>query len=323
MLSLENIINKQYMLGSQTINSKSIHIAFGIDSSFFIGTGVLISSILKHTPQNIIFHIFVDTINKKNLKNFEQLTQKYTNSNIYIYIINPEIFDNLPTFFTWSKAMYYRFIIPHICQKYTDKIIYLDSDILCLDDISNIYNIPLNNNIAAVVLDSPYMVPYAKKQFNFKGNSYFNSGFLFINIPAWIKNNISINALDLLNKPNTFKFYDQDVLNILLENKFIPIDKKYNTIYHLADMKESISNDTIFLHYSGSVKPWQAWGQYHHLTPLWLSYKTESPWTNEPIQHPSTYKQAKFMARMLFRNKKYSYSFIWYIKYALLKLFRK
>lgn len=219
--------------------------------------------------------------------------------------------------------MYYRFLIISCLNPHKKNILYLDSDILCLNNFIHLSSLNLKNNISAVIADHPNMVKYAKKHFIFNNPYYFNSGVMLINTINWEKECISYQAIDMLIKKNSFKYFDQDVLNILLTHKTSLLDKKYNTIYHLADMKNNISNDTIFLHYSGSVKPWQAWGQYHFLTPLWLKYKNNSPWKDVPITQPKTYKQAKFMARTLLRNYKYHSSAYWYLKYSFWKINQK
>lgn len=318
----KNIILKKETLGNNKLieDTTSIHIAFGIDANFTIGTGVLIYSILQHNNNNMVFHIFTDSIYPEDISRFKELTYKANNISIIIYYVNPNKFSTLPIFFTGSQAMYYRFIISKLLYNITDNILYLDSDILCLNSFENLFHQNFSSNIAGVVSDHDSMLNYAQKAFNLNSNYYFNSGFLIINLINWEKNNISDKAISLLLNKNNFKYYDQDVLNLLLANKTLLLEKKYNTIYHLADMNTPISNDTIFLHYSGSVKPWQSWGQYHFLTPLWLKYKNNSPWKNVPILQPQTYKQAKFMTRMSYRNKKFIKSIYWYIKYSFWKI---
>lgn len=68
---------------------------------------------------------------------------------------------------------------------------------------------------------------------------------------------------------------DQDVLNMLLADKLVYADIKYNTQFSLNyQLKESfknpVTNDTVFIHYIGPTKPWHDWAwdyQYHKL--LW------------------------------------------------------
>lgn len=318
----ENIILKKQILGNQKLLSDktSKHIAFGIDANFTIGTGVLIYSILQHNKSGMVFHIFTDSIYDKDIQRFNNLTRDYVNISIIVYYVNPEKFAELPTFFTWSQAMYYRFIVSEILFNITDVVLYLDSDMLCLNAFDELFEKNFDNDIAGVVSDNDGMLEYAKKFFKINSQYYFNSGFLMINLKKWRQNEISRKAIAKLRNKNNFKYYDQDVLNILLENKTSLLEKKYNIVYHLADMKNTIYNDTVFLHYSGSVKPWQAWGQYHFLTLLWLKYKNSSPWKDVPVFQPKTYKQAKFMARILRRNGIYFSAIYWYIKYSVWKI---
>lgn len=318
----KNIILKKDVLGNAALIEQpgSLHIAFGIDANFTIGTGALIYSILQHNKANFVFHIFTDNIYREDILRFQQLCTANSNICINIYCVNPQNFSALPTFFTWSQAMYYRFLISEGLPKNVDTVLYLDSDILCLQDFTELFSHRFADKIAAVVPDSPYMIEYAKQNFDFQNPYYFNSGFMLINLQNWRKNDISAKAIELLLQKNNFKFYDQDVLNLLLTGYTDTLPKKYNTVYHLADMNENIAKDTVFLHYSGSVKPWQLWGQYHFLTPLWLRYKNASPWKDMPIARPSNYKQAKFMARMSRRNDKLLTSLYWYTKYSLWKL---
>ena len=320
----KNIILKKDVLGNAALIEQpgSLHIAFGIDANFTIGTGVLIYSILQHNTADFVFHIFTDNIYNSDIARFRKLCQGYSNISIIIYHVNPENFSKLSTSFIWSQATYYRFIVNMYLNKLTSSVLYLDSDILCINNFEKLFDKDFDNNIAMVVSDYPGMMTYAKKEFNLDTAFYFNAGFLYINLNEWQQQDISQKAIDLSLKRN-YKYYDQDVLNILCSHKTIRLDKKYNTIYHLADMKEDIDKGTIFLHYSGSVKPWQLWGQYHFLTPLWLKYKNASPWKDVPISRPSNYKQAKFMARMSRRNGKSLASLYWYAKYSVWKIYTK
>lgn len=319
----KNIILKKEILGNNKLieNTTSLHVAFGIDANFTIGTGVLIYSILQHNNNNMVFHIFTDSIYPEDVSRLKKLTSTTHNIAIIIYYVNPINFSQLSTSFIWSQATYYRFLINTSLNNITDKILYLDSDILCINSFKNLFQLDFKKNILMAVSDFPEMLSYAKKYLTLNSKFYFNAGVLLINLNNWSYNNISNKAIELSLK-NNFKYYDQDVLNLLLANKTLLLEKKYNTIYHLADMNTPISNDTIFLHYSGSVKPWQSWGQYHFLTPLWLKYKNNSPWKDVPILQPKTYKQAKFMARMSYRNKKYNKALHWYIKYIFWKIFK-
>ena len=128
----KNIILKKETLGNNKLieDTTSIHIAFGIDANFTIGTGVLIYSILQHNNNNMVFHIFTDSIYPEDVSRFKKLTSTTHNIAIIIYYVNPINFSQLSTSFIWSQATYYRFLINTSLNNITDKILYLDSDIL-------------------------------------------------------------------------------------------------------------------------------------------------------------------------------------------------
>ena len=317
----QNIVLKKTTLGNNNLIAEpsTMHIAFGIDANFTIGTGVLIYSILQHNSNKMVFHIFTDNMYTNDLARFKQLCNNNDNICIVIYYINPDTFSNLPTFFTWTHAIYYRFAICEYLHNITNSILYLDSDILCINNFKSLFERKFNNNIAMVVSDFPQMINYAKKNLSLRSKIYFNTGVLYINLKIWHEECISFKAIKLLLN-NDFKYPDQDALNILLYDKIFSLPQKYNVIYHLADMDTSIDINTIFLHYSGSVKPWQLWGQYHKLTKLWLKYKNSSPFKDIPILYPQTYKQAKYMAKMSKRNNQNITSLYWFYKYSLWKL---
>lgn len=318
----KDIILKKQILGNENLISdkNSFHIAFGIDANFTIGTGVLIYSILQHNKANMVFHIFTDSIYYDDISRFTKLINN-NNIAIIIYFVNPKNFSNLPTEYTWTQAIYYRILACECLPTSISKILYLDSDILCLKSLINLFNYQFNDNIAMVTGGIQTKNRYIKSlNYNFKNTFYFNSGVMLINIPAWKKHNISSKFIDLLSTHNDFKYFDQDVLNILLYNKVLKIPHKYNDVCPLMDINSNINTDTILLHYAGSCKPWHQWGKGHSLTKLWLNYKLKSPWKDVPILQPTTYRQAKNMARIHKKNKQYLSALYWYLRYSLWKI---
>ncbi|MDQ0203454.1 glycosyltransferase family 8 protein [Pectinatus haikarae] len=319
-----NIIKAKKNIANDVSIRTGMNIAFGIDAEFALGMGVLMTSIVKNNPgTNIVFHIFTDKLNSADINCLALLGQEYKTVAVYIYYIDGDKFSHLPILFTWSKAIYYRFIICGELQNKTDKCLYLDSDILCLQPLKKLFQIDLDGVISAVAADYDFMTGYAKKNLGFTGEKYFNSGMMLINVDEWNKNHISEQSITMLQQKSNFKFYDQDVLNMLLADKILFLPHCYNMIYHLADMNENPADDTVFLHYSGSVKPWQSWGQFHFLTSLWIKYQMMSPWKAVSIQNPNTYKQAKFMARTMKKTGNFKGWLKWSCLYGLWKLRKK
>ena len=127
----------------------------------------------------------------------------------------------------FTTAIYYRLSIASILKDKLENFWYLDADILCVDSIKGMLSININNYVLAAVQDKCMKPDYIKSIGLNSNNKYFNSGVLFINVKAWNDFQVFEKFNQLISKRD-YKFPDQDVLNILLENKVNFIDEKFN-----------------------------------------------------------------------------------------------
>ncbi|MDA0624950.1 glycosyl transferase family 8, partial [Acinetobacter baumannii] len=125
-------------------------------------------------------------------------------------------------------------------------------------------------------------------------NKYFNSGVLFINVKAWNDFQVFEKFNQLISKRD-YKFPDQDVLNILLENKVNFIDEKFNFF-----TQEKIH--PVLIHFVSSPKPWSVAASH---SAKYLEYYYQSPWKDQPLDAPKNSKEAKKYAKILWRQSKY------------------
>ncbi|MBD3716990.1 hypothetical protein IE994_09145 [Enterobacter hormaechei] len=109
------------------------------------------------------------------------------------------------------------------------------------------------------------------------GCDYFNSGVLYVDARTWNENKISHKVFEcLLERGADFKYFDQDALNVVLNEKIMFIDGKYNCQIKAGHKKEDFMreppNETVLLHYVGSDKPWQLWNQ-QQISTYYRKYK--------------------------------------------------
>lgn len=319
-----NIVREKIIYGNKNANRNDFHIVFGIDDDFVRPLGVLMTSILENNKdENIIFHI----ISKKIKKDNEKIVQEFAINNniiINIYVIDENIFKNLPKTEYISHATYNRFLIPNILKDITDKVLYLDADIICLNSIKLLKNFNIDDNIVGVIEEAnKYVEKQQIKELELISNKYFNAGVMYINIKEWIKNNINDKILNLLKSKKKFMFNDQDILNIVLENKCIYMDKIYNYEFDVRHKHNryvyNIPSDVVFLHYVGKFKPWQKWCM-HPVKNFFEKYANISLWKNVPLDEPKTYKQMKHMGKSYAIYNKKLKSIYWYLKYAVYKI---
>ncbi len=323
---MENMIYRRILLGGENViyHKEALHFAFGIDKNFVIGLGVLIYSIIYHNPERkLSFHICTDGINEKDVSRFREYC-KDENIGIKLYFVDKKQLSSLSIGFTLTEATYYRFLISDELYGKIEKFLYLDSDMLCLGNIEELWSNNFGDYTVMAIRDLDGMDNYAKKTLNLQGRHYFNAGLLYINVNKWMRNGISEKAINLLLNGCKYKYMDQDLLNKLLDGKVKFISDIWNLVYNLVYMKQPLNEKTKFIHFAGTAKPWQEWApEYHSAVQLYRTFWSNSPWKGEPVQKATKYKQAKYMGRKYRRNKNFIKSFHWYIKYAFWKIKEK
>ena len=322
-----NIIKEKIIYGNENIKEDDFHIVFGIDDDFVRPLGVLMTSIIENNKnENIVFHIISKYVSKDNKSKIKQFAIK-NNVSISIYIIDETIFKDLPITSYITKAMYNRFLIPLILKDITDKVLYLDADIVCLNPIKSLKKINIDNKVIAVVEESnDYVVKKRVKDLNLISKKYFNSGVLYININNWINKDINSKLTNYAKLAKDLMFPDQDILNVVLEKDCLYMDRKYNYTFDVRYKPNryvyNIPGDIVFLHYVGKFKPWQSWCM-HPIKSFFEKYSKISLWKDVVLDEPKTYKQMKSMAKSysIYNNK--IKAFYWYLKYAFYKLKNK
>lgn len=159
---------------------------------------------------------------------------------------------------TYSRDVHLRFLAPYILPSYVKKVIYLDSDLIVLKDISKLWGIDFKDNIILAVRDSFVrsigsrygVVNYKQLGINPR-LKYFNSGVLVINIEKWRNEEITPKLIECLRKNKNYaQFPDQYGLNVILINKWGELNSRWN---QFPDAKKKNSKAYI-LHYVG-LKP--------------------------------------------------------------------
>ncbi|MDY4281564.1 MAG: glycosyltransferase family 8 protein [[Pasteurella] mairii] len=192
--------------------------------------------------------------------------------NSHLFLLNSEI---IPVTITQEKqfgmkkaehitdATFYRYFVQYIPE---DRLLYLDSDIVINGNLLDMYYADFKGNLAMAVEDMFIKnTVYSYKEFP-SMKPYFNAGVLLINNAQWRKENIAEKLVDITWKYSGLLYADQDVLNIVLKNRWCVLSKIYNyqtgVRYSGLDFKkvqqiEALNGiKPIIIHYTSKYKPW-------------------------------------------------------------------
>ena len=157
----------------------------------------------------------------------------------------------------YTASIYFRLFIPSLFPQYS-KALYLDADVVVLDDISELYSISLEDRLLAAVSDDIIAScedfrKYAEDGLGIPYRQYFNSGVMLMNLDGFRQERIEQKFTHLL---NTYHFEtvcpDQDYLNVLCCNRVYYLDKGWNKM----SIDEDYEGEPKLIHYNMFYKPW-------------------------------------------------------------------
>lgn len=241
---------------------ETIHVAMTFDDNYAEHSVVLMTSILvnKKEDEQIYFHIVDGGLSESTKKMLSEIK----NCTVSFYSVDPKIFENYVKKDYYPVSMLYTMILPDIIS--VDRLIYLDSDMVVNSSLSELWQMPLEDNYVAAVEDANGK-KYAKRYNLQDGSKFFNTGTMLINCVKWHENHIPHKAVKMsMENTGTNFCYDQTVLNQLFEGKVKFIDYKWNLLYCPLNVwptyedriqyKNAIKNPSI-IHYVGDFKPWK------------------------------------------------------------------
>lgn len=309
------------------MNNKIINIAYCTDSNYLEYVAVSIKSIiLNNMTENLQFHVFLYNVDKNDIKKLQQ-----TSNLILIYHIERDDIEKYKHNFSTThitNSTFIRLMVPRLLSHKVKKLLYLDADVLCFNNISSISNINIDNYICAAGPDSKLNTQNPNSvRLKLNSNDYFNAGVLYINIENWMNFDIENKINNILSKNNYLKYADQDALNIVLENHLKIIDSKWNYLFTWMTnhQKEKFFYDKealpYFIHFTGPRKMWYA--EHEGLAQdLYNFYKHFTPWRSTPLKfyknkmRPVDYR---VYAKDSFRKRKFLKGIKYYLTYLVKK----
>lgn len=243
-------------------NLDVIPIFFAIDDGYVPFLAVALESLIENSSKQYYYSIKVlytniSEENKKKINKYkrENVNIEFVDLNYYI----EKVKDKLYTRDYYTNTTYFRLFIANLYPQY-NKAIYLDSDIVVLGDIAELYNQDIGDNLVAAAPDDVIQTikvfqEYAEKVVGVADyRNYFNAGILLMNLDEFRKFDFQDKFLYLL---ETIKFtvaQDQDYLNRLCKGKVKIIDKAWDKMPIANDNFDD--KDLKIIHYNLADKPW-------------------------------------------------------------------
>lgn len=243
-------------------NKKIIPIVFAVDDVYVSVLSVALQSIIDNSNAENFYKIYIlnTEISDKNKKKL--LGQIKDNFQIEFVDVATRMEkinnDKIHLRDYYTKAIYFRIFIPSLFPNH-EKILYLDCDVVLLDDVANLYNFNIEDNIFVAIHEETMTMfdvfgEYSEKFLGVKREKYFNSGVLLINSKEYLKNSIEEKFINFMHKYKFEVAPDQDYLNVLCKDKVKYLGVEWNK----TPFKEKPFDDEKLklVHYKLNFKPW-------------------------------------------------------------------
>jgi len=229
------------MLGTINENCKNV-IAMSSSNEYVPYLSVYLISIIKNSnPQNFYDIVILESdITTENKKRIQALTNT-KNISIRFFNVN-ELFENIDLYISYAyftKQCYYRLALGKIFADY-EKVIYTDIDLICTQDIYELFNVDMNNYPLAACEEilwtnetrkgiSQLGLNVENYIHNIVGctDKYYNTGVIVVNIPEFNKV-ADFNTLIEIALNNKFINQEQCVLNRVFNEKIFTLEASYN-----------------------------------------------------------------------------------------------
>lgn len=246
------------------MKNNTIPIFFTIDNGYAPFLGVALNSAIKNCSPDryykaIILHENVSEENKNKIaalarENFEI---EFVPMGAGLESITDRMSNRLRCDY-FTLTIYFRLFIPTMFPQY-DKGIYIDSDVVLLGDLAELFDTEIGDNFIGAcpdlsVVEVPPLCLYMEEAVGVDRHKYVNSGVLLMNLKKMREVRFDERFLELL---NTYHFDciapDQDYLNAMCHGK----------IYYLNEVWDAMPNDNNpplkdarLIHYNLFSKPW-------------------------------------------------------------------
>lgn len=172
-----------------------------------------------------------------------------------------------------TKETYMRFLAPEFFPASVSRVLYLDCDLVVLDELKSLWDMDLRGKAIAAAPDFPWdqsgTLPSRLAALELgAGHTYVNCGVLLLDLDHWRRNRVSDRLFAYAKeRGSALAFHDQDTINAVLRDDVHVLDCRWNLqarMYMLGRRSFPIEFSATrearrrpaIVHYTTGDKPW-------------------------------------------------------------------
>ncbi|QJF50279.1 glycosyltransferase family 8 protein [Roseobacter ponti] len=255
-----------------------VHVAVACDTAYAMPLAVLIASICATAGKApIVIHIIHPGIDVRLRKRVERSLTAGDVSISWLPIA-PERLEQFSAtiagFDHISIAAYYRLLLPELLPSAMGRVLYLDCDLVVMEDLADLWACSLKGALFAAV---PELSVRASRAASPEGiyrpacvgmspdQKLFNSGVMLIDLARWRAEVVAHRCFSYIKAAQSVsRWHDQEALNVVARGDWTALDARWNVTMHAFSKAADMTNtgrhtaNPAIIHYNTSRKPWMA-----------------------------------------------------------------
>jgi lipopolysaccharide biosynthesis glycosyltransferase len=268
--------------------SERVDIAMGFDDRYAPHAAAVISSIVRHAPgaafRFIILHDGVQPARQRKIETVAPGAE---------FLWTRVSDDDLPE---WrhghiNRATLFRFGLEKLGPADCHRVLYIDADVVVLDDVRKLAAVDLRDHIIGAVRDRYIDAAAFAGRFSLPAEAprYFNAGVLAIDLDGVREQGLFSQAVEFVARHDaeSLPWGDQDALNYFFWDRWCELDPIWNVqrFWTRAEMAVGPERPSL-VHFVGYEKPWMP-GAWHPWSWIYWDSIKRTPFAAEVAQ---TYK---------------------------------
>ncbi|XP_057738337.1 probable galacturonosyltransferase-like 10 [Arachis stenosperma] len=262
-----------------------VHIAMTLDLEYLRGSLAAVHSVVKHTscPENLFFHFIISSESDADFASIVQSSFPSLKFKVYVFnvrlvnaLISPSIREALE-----NPLNYARSYLADLLDQCVERVIYLDSDVIVVDDIQKLWKVSLKDSSSKVIGAPEYCHANFTRYFSYefwssseflkifegkkKRPCYFNTGVMVMDLGKWRTGEYTKRIEKWMKVQKERRIYELGSLPpflLVFGGDVEPIEHRWNQHGlggdNVADSCRSLHPGPVSLmHWSGKGKPWK------------------------------------------------------------------
>jgi len=258
-----------------------VNIVCGADERFALPLAIVLRSAAMHCSRPVEAFILNNDLTAASKRRVENVCARMKQGpRLYWLDVDPAFMAKTPVVRPHlSKAAFLRLAMGRLLPSDLDRAIYLDSDVLVVQDLVPLWETDLDGNVVGAVRDfmtpligQPDALDFCVPAMGLDPTApMFNSGVLLIDIKRFLDEGVETACIQYFDRWREQRRYaDQGALNIVLARRWNRLPFRWNlqvTAWRHFQQHPSLSPDELaeiratdpaILHFSGAMKPWNS-----------------------------------------------------------------